>query len=35
MGPDGYLAEIGLIPLPADELAAVRAAVDAMGGAGN
>jgi len=35
MGPDGYLAEIGLIPLPADELAAVRAAVDAMGGGGN
>jgi len=30
VGPDGYLSEIGLIPLPADELAEVRAATAEM-----
>ena len=32
MGPDGYLADLGLIPLPADELAATRQAVAGLGG---
>lgn len=30
MGPDGYLAELGLIPLPPDELQAVRQAAQEM-----
>jgi phosphate transport system substrate-binding protein len=34
MGEDGYLAELGLIPLPADELAEIRQRVSAMGGGG-
>lgn len=32
IGEDGYLAEIGLIPLPPNELAAVRQAVGELGG---
>ena len=30
IGEDGYLTEIGLIPLPADQLAAVRQAASSM-----
>jgi phosphate transport system substrate-binding protein len=32
IGEDGYLAEIGLVPLPADELARVRQAAGGLGG---
>jgi phosphate transport system substrate-binding protein len=34
IGEDGYLTDIGLIPLPAEELARVREAAGALGGGG-
>jgi phosphate transport system substrate-binding protein len=34
MGEDGYLAELGLIPLPADELEEVRRTAAGLGGGG-
>lgn len=34
IGEDGYLTDIGLIPLPAEELARVRQAAGALGGGG-